>query len=207
MGFSWDTREGKFTAPGGDNAAAAVERPESRAEGVYVWRCGVEAGSQGSLSIEGVTDKGGTEADVDKQEPDGVRNPDIDTKDGTEEEPGRAEETMADLDTVSVECRGDAGRGEIEDPADICLDPTGDISVPAEVGGLRPCTIRGGEETLGGAVEGGTDDASRGGVDSTLRDDITGGLEAEEGGPDTAGPPETLVRDGDTGAGDVDTDS
>lgn len=153
-----------------------MEGPESTAEGVYVWRCGVEAGSQGSLSTEGVIDKVVVEAGFDKQEPGGVEveNPDIDTRDGTtQEETGRAEETMAGLDTVSV----------------------------SEVGGLRPCTIRGGEETLGGTVEDGTDDASGGGADSALRYDITGGLEAEEGGP------ETLVRDGEPCAGDVDTDS
>lgn len=181
MGLSWAAREGKFTVPGGDNAAAAaVERPESTAEGVYVWRSGVEAGSQGSLSTEGVTDKGVVEADVDKQEPDGVevKNPDTDRREDT----GRGEETMPGLDTVSVECRGGAGGREMEDPTGICLDAAGDISVPAEVVGLRPCTSRGGEETLGAAAEDGTDDTS-GGADSTLRDGITGGLEVEEGGP------------------------
>lgn len=35
-GLSWGASEGKFTPPGGDDAAEAVERLESTAAGVYV---------------------------------------------------------------------------------------------------------------------------------------------------------------------------
>lgn len=93
-----------------------MERPESTAEGVYVWRWGEDAGSQGLLSVERVTDTCVGEADVDKQESGGVevKDPDIDTRDGTTqvEDTGRAEEAMAGLDTLSVEARDDAGREE-----------------------------------------------------------------------------------------------
>lgn len=36
VGLSWAAKEGRFTAPGGNDAAEAVERPESAAGGVYV---------------------------------------------------------------------------------------------------------------------------------------------------------------------------
>lgn len=36
VGLSWAAREGRLTAPGGNDAAEAVERAESAAEGVYV---------------------------------------------------------------------------------------------------------------------------------------------------------------------------
>lgn len=134
---------------------------------------------------------------------------------GKGEETGGTEETAADLDPLSVGARGvdnlesDAGREEEEDPTDRCLDTVEDIS------GLRPCIIRGGEESLGGAAEDGADDTFEGveicgGIDSTPGDDTIGGRRADVGDSETAGAAETrggveaLVRDVDTAAGDVD---
>lgn len=134
---------------------------------------------------------------------------------GKGEDTGGTEETAADLDTLSVGARGadnfesDAGREEEEETPDRCLDPVEDIS------GLRPCIIRGGEESLGGAAEGGADDTfegveMRGGIDSTPGDDTIGGRGPDVGDSETAGAAETrggveaMVRDVDTAAGDVD---
>lgn len=110
------------------------------------------------------------------------------------------------------------GREEEEDPADRCLDPAGVISAAAEGGGLRPCIIRGGEESLGGA-DGDEADNTLGGVvicgglDSTSGGETTGGPEPDMGDPETAGSAEArggveaLFRDGDNAAGDVDAES
>lgn len=77
VGLSWAARES--TAPGRENAVAAVERPESTTEGVYVWRWDVDAGLEGLLSAIGVSDTDVGEADVGKQGPGvaEVKDPDI----------------------------------------------------------------------------------------------------------------------------------
>ena len=97
------------------------------------------------------------------------------------------------------------------------MDPAEVISAAAEGGGLRPCIIRGGEESLGGAAGDEAKDTLGGveicgGVDSTSGDETTGGPRADIGDPETAGTAETrggveaLFRDGDTAAGDVDAE-
>lgn len=65
-----------------------------------------------------------------------------------------------------------------EDPADRYLDPGEDISIAAGVCGLRPCTISGGEESLGEAAGEEAKDTLGGveifsGGDSTSRVDMT----------------------------------
>lgn len=105
---------------------------------------------------------------------------------------------------------GDAGKEE--DPTDRCLVPAGDIS------GLRPCIIRGGEESVGGAAGDGAEDTLGGveicgGVDSISGDDTVGSPGADVGDSETAGAAETrggvvaLVRDVDTAAGAVAAES
>jgi len=87
---------------------------------------------------------------------------------------------------------GDAGRGE-EDPSERYSDPAGDISAAPEMGVLRPCTIRGGEESLEEATADGVNDTLEGadicrGADS---DETKGGSGADE----TRGGVEAWVRD------------
>lgn len=92
------------------------------------------------------------------------------------------------------------------------MDPAGGIS------GLRPCIIKGVEESLGGAVEDGAEDTFGGveicgGVDSLSEDGTTVGPRTGVGDSAIAGTAETrggvvsLVRDADTAAGDVDAES
>lgn len=92
------------------------------------------------------------------------------------------------------------------------MAPTEDISVAAEDGGLRPCTSRGGEESLEGAAGDGVEDTLEGveicdGVDSASGAETIGGTGADMGDPDTAEAAEALVRDADTGADDGDAES
>ena len=91
------------------------------------------------------------------------------------------------------------------------MDPTGDISR------LKPCIIRGGEESLGGAAGDGAQDTLGvvevcGRADSVSGDDTTGGREPDVGDSETAvaetrGHVESLFREADTAAGDADAES
>lgn len=113
------------------------------------------------------------------------------------------EETAAGLDKLSVEARGvdsfegDTGSDEVdEDPTNRCLNPAGDISLMPGGGGLRPWTIRGGEESLGAAVGDGAKDTLGGvdicgEVDSTSGDEIIVGPASDVGDPEKAGAADT----------------
>lgn len=90
------------------------------------------------------------------------------------------------------------------------MDPAGVIS------GLRPCIIKGGEESLGGAAGDKEQDTLGGvevcgGVDSISGDDTLGGPGADMGDSDsvraaeTRGGVEALVRDVNTAAGDAES--
>lgn len=182
-------------------------------EGVFdrdIGDAGVDKQEPGGVEVEDPDADirgGATPADEDFAPTDDVAGinfggPDFPTDSDEEEENGGAEETAAGLDTLSIEARGvdnvlvDAGREEEEGPTDRCLDPAGDVSVTAEVGGLRPCFIRGGEESLGGAAGDGAEDTLGGieicgGADSTSGDDSIGGPGADVGHSETAGPVET----------------
>lgn len=68
-----------------------------------------------------------------------------------------------------------------------------------------PCTIRAGEESLGGPARGGTEDtlgsvAICDGVDSTSVDETTGGPDVEDGDPEAAEDLKALVGDNDSAA-------
>lgn len=75
------------------------------------------------------------------------------------------------------------------------------------MGGLRPCAIGGGEESLGEAAGDGAKGAVEicGGVDSASRDETVGGPGADVGAAESRGGVEALVRDADAAAFDAES--